>query len=109
MKTFAKAAVAVTLLASPCAASAETVTETMVVKLSGVDINSTKGAKTALRRIERAAREFCTDNKPGSRVRHLNAACQTEMVQKAVAGVGNETALAALYRSRQPVVLAAKR
>lgn len=85
-------------------ASAQPASDQARIKVSyeGLDIQSEKGAKILLRKIENAAAEICYDQ-GSDRVRFRP--CTQEIVARTVAQV-KSPALQALYGKKAPVTLA---
>lgn len=77
------AAVAAALAAAPVAASATTL-PTIAVSLDGVNPDTDAGARTALKRIDRAARKACDSTPTGTRIKSVDAECVADLTATAV-------------------------
>lgn len=104
MKNVTKFLAIAAILATPSIALAEVEQAPMAVHLSGLDLKTDAGAKTALKRIERAAAKFCTEDGGYSHIRHTDDACKTAMTSRAIASI-EAPKLAQLYQSRHATVL----
>ena len=104
MKNVTKFLAIAAILSVPSTALAEVEQAPMTVRLSGLDLKSDAGAKAALKRIERAAERFCTDDGGFSHIRRTDDACKTAMTSRALASI-EAPKLAQLYQSHHTTVL----
>jgi UrcA family protein len=93
---FAIAAVAAALSASP-AFSAEDAVK-MRVNLKGIDLSTDAGAEKALAEITRAARNACTMESTGKRVREIDRACVNDLTLRSAKKLNAPTVLALLEK-----------
>lgn len=105
LKTSA-AALAVLALCGGGAVAKPYAPETMVVRLSGLDLESDAGAAIALHRIERSAVRFCGwADARDIRRSQLQKACVAGMTQAGVKTL-DAPRVTSLYDARPPILLA---
>lgn len=104
MQRFTIAALAAVLIAAPALAAAAPL-PTISVTLEGVNVQTDKGAKVALKRIGRAAREACASTPTGTRIRAVDHDCVNDLVAQAVQQL-NAPRVTALHESKAEVRLA---
>lgn len=77
------------------------------VSLADLDLNTSAGAKTSLRRIHNAAKQVCGEEPgpPEFEARHAYQGCMDDAVDRAVDHLGNPI-VAALNGGRQTAVMA---
>jgi UrcA family protein len=98
MRGIVTIALAAAMLTTPALAADETVV--LRVKISDLDLQSQKGAQTALARINRAAQNACTIPNSYSRTRQIDERCLADMTHRAVADLKAPQVLA-LYEAQQ--------
>jgi UrcA family protein len=84
MIRFAIAAVAAVLIAGPALADSETAGVSVKVKTSDLNLQTEAGAKTALQRINRAAKSACSEVSVGSRMPTVDQGCVADVTDKLV-------------------------
>jgi UrcA family protein len=83
MYRFAIAAIAATLIAGPVLA-ADTDEVAVKIKTSDLNLQTEAGAKTALERINRAAKGACSDVTVGSRMAQVDKGCVADVSARLV-------------------------
>ena len=83
MIRFAIAAVAAALIAGPALAQ-DNDAVSVKIKTSDLNLQSEAGAKTALQRINRAAKSACSDVTVGSRVAQVDQACVSDVTNQLI-------------------------
>ncbi len=73
----------------------------VVVKVSDIDTSSAQDAKILNQRIEVAAREFCSQAKPGAMARLTDSACIQGVRVEMAEGVARRNAMMAKARSAE--------
>ena len=90
------------------AGAAQAQNDIMVVRLGDLNVSSTQGAQVALRRIQSAASQFCSDGDSRNLGRIAeHRACEARMVGKAVRSL-DAPVVTALYAPTSTILLASR-
>lgn len=107
MKKMLATLVPLLLLATPTVAAAETLSRPVVVSVAGIDLGTTEGAATLLKRVHNAAERGCGYDPTWDRLSDDYRRCRAKVVNAAVERI-DAPLVTALYRGEAlPTLVAA--